>query len=64
MSDIVMQTPYPGECRRRIRVDRVGAGMAHVIIEEEEHPRDGLFEDELARVTIPLHELLAVFLTE
>lgn len=60
MSDTtVMQTPYPGECARRVRFERVGAGMVHVIIEEEDHARDRLFEDERARVTVPLDELRA-----
>lgn len=60
MSDIaVMQAPYPGECARRVRFDFIGAGMVHVIIEEEDHARGRLFEDERARVTVPLVELRA-----
>lgn len=55
----VVQTPYAGECARRVRIEAVGDERVAIVIEEEEIPGDGLFENERARATVYAHDLLA-----
>lgn len=56
---VVVQTPYSGECARRIRIEPLGDDRVAVVIEEEEVPGDGFFENERARATVYVHDLLA-----